>query len=254
MRPNEVKRKLAAGGTVFGVFVGFGSPGLAEVLAYCGLDFVMIDAEHGALDPHDVEGMTLAVEAAGATPLVRVPANDPRILLRYLDVGPQGVMVPWCQSAAEAAAAVQATKYHPEGTRGLASVRAARYGVGMALPEYVKVANAETMVIAQVETVATLEALPEMLQVPGVDVFFIGPNDLSQSLGYPARPDEPAVREVIDRTLAQIIAAGKVAGIMSRDGASARRYREQGARFISINAPSLIAPAARAFLQTATAS
>jgi 2-keto-3-deoxy-L-rhamnonate aldolase RhmA len=118
----------------------------------------------------------------------------------------------------------------------------------MPLPEYVKVANAETMVVVQIETAAAVEALPEMLQVPGVDVYFIGPNDLSQSLGYPARPEEPAVQEVIEQALSQILAAGKTAGIMVRDAAGMRRYRERGARYITVSAPGLIAPAARAFV------
>jgi 2-keto-3-deoxy-L-rhamnonate aldolase RhmA len=252
MRPNQVKSKLAAGGSVVGIFVNQNSPALAELFGYCGFDYILIDAEHGSLDPGDVENLTRAVETAGITPIVRVPANDPRIILRYMDAGPQGIMVPWCQSAAEARAAVQATKYHPEGNRGLAGVRAARFGVGMALGDYVKTANAETLVIAQIETVAAVQALPEMLQVPGVDVFFIGPNDLAQSLGYPARQDEPAVLEVIESTIATILKAGKTAGFMVRDAVGARRYRERGVQFISIGSSSIIAPAARAFVRDAT--
>jgi 4-hydroxy-2-oxoheptanedioate aldolase len=248
VRENQVKRTLAVGGTVLGVFVATDSPSLVEIFAYSGFDFVLLDAEHGPLDPHQIENLIRACEVASVTALVRVPQNTPQTLLRYLDVGAQGVMIPWCQSAAEAAAAVQATKYYPEGKRGLAGVRAARYGVGMPLPEYVKVANAETMVVVQIETAAAVEALPEMLQVPGVDVYFIGPNDLSQSLGYPARPEEPAVQEVIEQALSQILAAGKTAGIMVRDAAGMRRYRERGARYITVSAPGLIAPAARAFV------
>jgi 4-hydroxy-2-oxoheptanedioate aldolase len=157
-------------------------------------------------------------------------------------------MVPWCQSAAEARAAVQAAKYHPEGRRGLAGIRAARYGVGMKLTDYVARANEETMVIVQIETVASVDALPEMLQVPGIDVFFIGPNDLSQSAGYPGRPEEPAVQEVIDRAIGLILGAGKTAGIMVRDAAGLRKYRDQGARFIAIGFTSVLAPAVRAFV------
>jgi 4-hydroxy-2-oxoheptanedioate aldolase len=248
VRPNEAKRKLAAGGTAIGVFQAFAAPAMTELLGYCGFDFVVIDAEHGPLDPKDVEDMTRAAEVTGTTPIVRVPQNIPQVLLRYLDVGPQGVLIPWCQSAAEAHAAVQATKYHPEGRRGLAGVKAAQYGIGMALAEYTRVANAETLVVVQIETAAAVEALPEILQVPGVDAFFIGPNDLSQSLGYPARPEEPAVQEVIDRALDTIIGAGKTAGIMVRDAAGLRRYRDRGARLITVSANSIMAPAARAFL------
>src|SRR5579871_1600172 len=135
VRANEAKRKLAAGGTVIGVFQAVAAPALTELFGYCGFDYVVIDAEHGPLEPKDVEDMVRAAELVGTTPIVRVPQNIPQVLLRYLDVGPQGVLIPWCQSAAEAQAAVQATKYHPEGRRGLAGVRAARYGVGMPLTE-----------------------------------------------------------------------------------------------------------------------
>jgi len=248
MGPNRTRQKLAVGTTTIGAFVAMDSPALVEVLGYCGFDFLVLDAEHGALDPHAIENMTRAAELSGATAIVRVPENNPRILLRYLDVGPQGLLIPWCQSAAEARLAVQGTKYYPHGTRGLAGVRAAKYGIATPLPQYVIDANNETLVVVQIETVTAVEALPEILTVPGVDVFFIGPNDLSQSLGYPARPDEPAVQEVIDRALSLILDAGKIAGIMVRDAAGLRRYRERGVTFITISANSLIAPAARAFL------
>jgi 4-hydroxy-2-oxoheptanedioate aldolase len=248
VRQNELKRKLAAGDTVLGVFVGYDCPPLVEVLGYTGFDYVLFDGEHGTLDPHDLENMVRAAETSDVTPLARITQNTPQTILRNLDVGVQGVMVPWCQSAAEARAAVQAAKYYPEGRRGLAGVRAARYGVGMKLTDYVARANDETMVIVQIETVASVDALPEMLQVPGVDVFFIGPNDLSQSVGYPGRPEEPAVQEVIDRATGLILGAGKTAGIMVRDAASLRKYRDQGARFIAIGFTSVLAPAARALV------
>lgn len=248
MRENRLKRTLAAGDLSVGIFYPFSAPGLLEVFAYSGFDFVVIDAEHGALEPAVVETLTLTAEAVGITPIVRVPQNIPQTILRYLDVGPQGVLIPWCQSAAEAQSAVQSAKYHPDGRRGLAGVRAARYGVGMPLTEYVTVANAEGMVVVQIETAATVAALPEMLEVPGVDVFFIGPNDLSQSMGYPGRPGEPAVQEMIARAIATILAAGRTAGIMVRDAAELVRYRDLGVRCITISTPSLVAPAARAFL------
>jgi 4-hydroxy-2-oxoheptanedioate aldolase len=251
MGPNTLKQKLAAGETVLGVFVGHDAPFLVEMLGYSGFDFVVLDAEHGALDPHHVEGLVRAAEVSAITPIVRVPQNTPQIVLRYLDVGAQGVLIPWCQSAAEARAAAQSARYYPDGRRGLAGVRAARYGVSQGLPEYVRQANAELLVAVQVETTLGIEALPEMLDVPGVDVFFIGPNDLSQSLGYPGRPDEPAVQAAIDGALAGIVGAGRTAGIMVRDAQSARRYAERGARFISTSVSGLIAPAARAFLSGA---
>jgi 4-hydroxy-2-oxoheptanedioate aldolase len=157
-------------------------------------------------------------------------------------------MIPWCQTAEQAREAVQAAKYFPEGNRGLAGARAAGFGMPMTLPEYVPLANAETMVIAQIETIQTLDALPEMLQVPGIDVFFIGPADLSQSMGYPGRIHEPIVQETIARTIAQILAAGKCAGIQTQDAADLKLMRERGVRFLTAAAYTLIARAAREFV------
>jgi 4-hydroxy-2-oxoheptanedioate aldolase len=248
MRPNAVKRKLAAGETVLGLFLGSDSPDLVEIFGYAGVDFVMIDAEHGSIDPHHAENLVRAAECAGITPLARVTQSTPQTILRFLDAGALGVMIPWCQTAAEARAAVQAVKYYPEGRRGLAGSRAAGFGMRMPLPDYVPLANAETMVIAQIETVATLDALPEMLQVPGIDVFFIGPTDLSQSMGYPGRTHDPVVQEVIERTIAQILAAGKHAGIQSRDAEDLKRNRERGVRFLSAAAYGLFARAVREFV------
>jgi 4-hydroxy-2-oxoheptanedioate aldolase len=242
---------LAAGEPALGIFAGFDAPFLLEIFGFTGFDFVVIDCEHGALDPHHVEGLVRAAESGGATPIVRVPQNIPQILLRYLDVGPQGVLIPWCQSAAEALAAAQATRYYPLGRRGLAGVRAAHYGVVEPLSQYTSQANEELHLTVQVETATAVQALPEMVQVPGVDAFFIGPNDLSQSLGYPGRPEEPAVQEVIDRALEMILAAGKTAGIMVKDAASARRYRERGVTMITISVGGLVAGASRAFLAAA---
>ncbi len=248
VKPNAVKRKLAAGETVLGLFLGSDSPDLVEIFGYAGLDFVMIDAEHGTIDPHHAENLVRAAECSGITPLARVTQSTPQTILRFLDAGAQGVMIPWCQSAGEARAAVQAVKYYPTGRRGLAGARAAAFGMQMPLPDYVPLANAETMVITQIETVGTLDALPEMLQVPDIDVFFIGPTDLSRSMGYPGRTHEPAVQEVIERTIAQILAAGKNAGIHTRDAEDLKRNRDRGVQFLSAGAYGVVARAVREFV------
>lgn len=251
MGPNTLKRKLQAGESALGIFVGFDAPWALEIFGYTGFDFVVIDAEHGPLDPHDVENLVRAAESGGATPIVRVPQNIPQILLRYLDVGPHGVLIPWCQSAAEAESAAQSARYYPDGRRGLAGVRAARYGVVEPLSEYTLQANRELLVTVQIETAAGVAALPDMLKVPGVDAFFIGPNDLSQSLGYPGRPQEPAVQTVIDQALERILGAGRTAGIMVKDAAGARAYRDRGVHMITISVAGLLAGASRAFLADA---
>lgn len=248
MAPNTLKRKLTTGESALGVFVGFDAAPVVEICGYCGFDFVVIDAEHGPLDPHHVEGLVRAAELSGITPIVRVPQNVPQILLRYMDVGPHGVLIPWCQSAEEARSAVRGTKYYPDGQRGLAGVRASSYGLQAPLSEYVQRANAETLVVVQIETATAVAALPEMLDVAGVDAYFIGPNDLSQSLGYPGRPDEPAVQAAIDRALGLIQGAGRMTGIMVRDADAARRYRQRGVNLITISVNGLLASSVRGFV------
>jgi 4-hydroxy-2-oxoheptanedioate aldolase len=247
MKQNVVKRKLAAGEPVLGLFVPMDSPDLVEMCGYAGLDFVLLDAEHGPMDAHDLVNMVRAAECGGITPLARVTQPTPQTILRFLDVGVMGVMIPWCQSAAEAEAAVRAAKYHPQGQRGIAGTRPAHYGVDVKLADYVVQANAETMVIVQIETAATLRALPEMVRVPGVDVFFIGPNDLAQSLGHPGRQDEPDVQEAIAAAIAVIRGAGKQVGFYVRTADDARAYHERGVNFLAAGVPSVIAPALRGF-------
>jgi len=251
MRHNVVKQKLSAGETVLGLFIGSDSPDLVEIFAYAGVDFVMIDGEHGSIDAHNVENMVRAAEATGITPLARVTQHTKQTILRFLDAGALGVMIPWCQTAAEAREAVRSVKYYPEGNRGLAGTRASGFGLPMPLSEYVPVANAETMVIAQIETVETLDALPEILQVPGIDVFFIGPTDLSQSMGYPGRVQEPAVQAAIERTIAQILAAGKHAGIQTQNAEDLKLNRDRGVQFLTAGAYTLVARAAREFVVSA---
>ncbi len=151
---NRAKAKLASGETVFGCFVRFGAPGLAELLALQGFDFLVLDAEHGGLDPDDCEDLVRAAQLRGAAPIVRVPANDRSTILRYMDIGAAGIHVPMIESAEAAVRAKRSVKYHPEGERGLGGVRAANYAQLEPLGEYVLHANRETMVVAQIETPA----------------------------------------------------------------------------------------------------
>lgn len=251
MRTNTTKAKLKAGETVFGCFVRYPDPSLVEVLAYQPWDFLVFDAEHGTVSPRDCENMVRAAELRGVTPLVRVTTNTPPIILRYLDTGAQGLHVPWVNSAAEAMAAVRAVKYHPEGTRGLAGARAADYAQTIPFDQYVIQANQETLVVVQVETAEAVERLPEIIAIPGIDVIFIGPTDLSQSYGAPGNAQAPAVQAAIQR-IVEIVGASDVAlGIMVRNLQAARDWRARGARYISIGLESLLRPAAADYLQGA---
>jgi 4-hydroxy-2-oxoheptanedioate aldolase len=251
MRNNATKARLQAGQTVYGCFVRYPDASLVEVLGYQPWEFLMFDGEHGTLEPRDCEHLVRAAELRGVTPIVRVPTNLPPTILRLLDTGAQGLHVPWVNSGAEAEAAVRAVKYHPRGTRGLAGVRAADFGQAGTLAEYVQKANAETLVVVHIETAEAVERLEEIVAVDGVDVIFIGPTDLSHSLGHPGEPQHPAVQAAFDRIVRVVAGTPLALGILVPTAAAARQWKERGARYIATTIESLLTPACRNYLAEA---
>jgi 2-keto-3-deoxy-L-rhamnonate aldolase RhmA len=250
LQTNTTKAKLKAGETVLGCFVRYPSASLVEVLGYAPWDFIVFDCEHGVMGPAEVEHMTRAAELRGVTPIVRVTTNQPYIILRFMDVGPQGLHVPWVNSAAEAEQVVRSVKYHPRGVRGLAGVRAADYAQAP-LGDYVQKANAETLVIIHIETQEAVECLPDIVAIDGIDVIFIGPTDLSQSYGVPGQPGHPVVQAAIDRIVEVVASSDKAMGIMVGTSQAAQQWRERGARYITIGLESLLIPNARDYLKAA---
>jgi len=253
MKTNTTKAKLKAGETVFGCFVRYPDASLVEVLAFSAWDFLVFDGEHGTIEPRDCEHMVRAAELRGVTPIIRVTTNLPPVILRFMDSGAQGLHVPWINTPAEAEAAVRAVKYGPRGSRGLASVRAADYGQAGPLGDYVQQANAETLVVLHIETAQAVDRLPEIAAVEGVDVIFIGPTDLSHSLGVPGQPQHPTVVAAMQK-IADSVASSKAAlGVMVGSAAGARQWRDRGARYIAVGLESLWTPAAREYLATVRA-
>lgn len=248
MRTNLVRQKLKSGQVVIGCFVGFPSAEVVEICGYSGYDFVMIDAEHGPISPHDAYHMVLAAEVSGTSPLIRVPRNDPSVVLRYMDTGAAGVMVPQINSADEARQVVEAVKYHPHGRRGLAQTRAASFGIGPTLREYTEIANAETLVIVQFENIAGLDHVSEVLQVPGVDVLLIGPSDLAQSMGLPGQLAHYDVLAVIDRVCEMCAESGVALGTIASDAESTNKLIERGFRMIAPSASGMMAQWSRDYL------
>ncbi|MFN0120489.1 MAG: HpcH/HpaI aldolase family protein [Blastocatellia bacterium] len=253
MRTNTTRAKLKAGGTVYGCFVRYPEATLAEMLGYYGWDYLLLDGEHSTITPRDCENLVRACELRDITPIVRVSTNQPQIILQYLDTGVQGAQVPMINTAAEAEACVRAVKYMPRGGRGLAGVRAANFGQvqPFSFKEYTARANQETMVIAQVETVQAVEALPEILATPDVDVIFLGPTDLSQSLGHPGDFNHPLVQETFTRVIDQVNASDKVLGTLVSNLEGAQKWRDRGARYMMITMEALLGPACRSFLAEA---
>ena len=235
MRINATRAKLASAEPVAGLIVPVAAPVLVDLAALAGFDYVLIDTEHGHLGFEAAEHLIRAAEAAGVTPLARASHNAPAEILRLLDIGAQGVMVPQVSSAADAEAAVRAVKFHPRGNRGLAGSRVADYGLTGSMADYVAHANRETMVLALIEDIRAVEDFAAILAVEGIDVLFIGASDLAQSMGYPGHPDHPQVRAAIDRIIAQGVAASRIVGVNAATGETAASYLSRGVRFFALS-------------------
>ncbi|HEX6006135.1 MAG TPA: aldolase/citrate lyase family protein, partial [Burkholderiales bacterium] len=213
MKRNRMKEKLKAGEPVFGMSVMIPSPQIVEMAGAAGFDWVLLDCEHGTLTLESVELMAMAAEACGITAIARPVTRSAEHILQVLDRGVMGVQVPHVNTAAEAREVLAAVKYHPAGKRGLAAgTRSAVYDSIGTLSEYVKAANEATLIAIQLEDEPAIRNIDELLQVDGIDVYFIGPSDLSQSMGYPGNPKAPPVAEAIESSFRKIVAAGRTPG------------------------------------------
>jgi len=218
-----------------GMWICSGSPLIAEICAGAGLDWVLIDMEHCPNGLESVLTQLQAVAAYPVTPVVRVPANDPVLTKQVLDLGAQTVLVPMVSSAQEARAAVAAAQYPPHGIRGVGSAlaRSARWN---RVEGYLDSAAEHVSVIVQVETTAGVEAADEIAAVPGVDGVFVGPSDLSASMGLLGQQSHPDVVAAVRRTFAAAAAAGTPVGVNAFDPKVARSYADDGAGFILVGA------------------
>ncbi len=248
MLENRTKRRLDEGKVVIGCFTKYVDAALAEFVALQGFDFLVFDGEHGSIEPPDVEHLTRAAEVRGVTPMARVPRNEAATILRFLDRGVHGVHVPWVNSAEEAERVVQAVKYHPRGVRGLAGGRASDWGVHEPIGAYTERSNRETLVVVHVETSRAVTGVSEFLEIDGVDVIFLGPTDLSHSLGHPGRLDHPEVQAAMEQVAEAVAGSAKVLGVFAAGPAMARRWVDRGARYITTGVEGLIATGARTYL------
>ena len=246
---NHFKRALAARQPQIGLWAGLAHPYTAEICAGAGFDWLVIDGEHS---PNTLQTMLSQLQAVApypVMPVVRPGSNDPVELKRILDIGAQTVLIPMVQSAEEAARAVAAVRYPPQGIRGVGSAlaRAARWN---RVPDYLARANEEICVLVQIETPQGLEALESIAAVEGVDGLFIGPADLSANMGYLSEPDHPEMLATLDRTIERIVATGRAAGILHGDPARAQHFLDLGATFVAVGADaSLLARASEQLVQ-----
>jgi 4-hydroxy-2-oxoheptanedioate aldolase len=220
MRPNVTKEKLCRGETVVGIMLLSADPHVVGIVAATGFDFVMFDLEHTSLSHERLERLVQAADAAGITPMTRVPGGSRGDILRALETGVRGVMVPMVETAADAAQAARFSRYHPAGERGAYFLSYnSGYGSGT-LPEHFAACNEALLLIAQIETRAGVENAAAIAQTPGIDVLFVGPADLSQSLGVPGQMGHERVLEASEATLDAARAAGKWGGVIGPDNAT----------------------------------
>ncbi len=246
-----LKIKLAAGQKLTGCAIQSPMPAFAEICGLAGFDFLFIDAEHGPLSEADCLAMVTAAQLRGLATLIRVPAARPEVILRYMDIGAAGVIVPGVSNAGEAAAAVAAVKYHPLGKRGINATRASDYGLSLPMKEYMARANEETIVWPILETEEAVEQAAAILTTPGIDGAIIGAGDLAQSLGYPGETSHPAVAKAIERLMAAGRRTGKPMANVVRPGERVEDYYRQGCQIAIVFAYSLFAAAAKAFVAEA---
>jgi len=233
LRENRVKRVLKEGGSVVGTMVSeFRDIVVAQVLASAGLDFFIMDMEHGSFGLETVADVAQVARLAGITPLVRVPDHAYPWLCRPLDAGVMGLMVPRIETRAQLEAVVTAIKYPPLGRRGCAiTARQTEFGTA-ALPGWLEWANAETLLIVQIEEKSAVEDIDNILSVPGVDVALIGPNDLSISLGVPGQVKSATMQAAMQRVVDAAARHGVASGLHTPDLEQLLAWRDRGMRFL----------------------
>ena len=234
----QLRQRLAAGHTALGSFVGeFRTPAIATLMGQVDLDFLLVDTEHGSLNPEDVAGHIVAAKSAGLTPWVRVSTVDRTEITRVLDAGAEGIMVPMVRSVEDARKAVAVSKYPPRGQRGAHFLRPHNnYQPPTDIGAYMNQANARLFTILQVETLEAAAQVDELAAVEGVDMLYIGPGDLSIAMGYPGQVGHPQVLEVVERMAQSCMAHGKFAGSHCNDPAMVAELVGRGIQVIGLGA------------------
>jgi 4-hydroxy-2-oxoheptanedioate aldolase len=234
----QIKPKLRRGEPV-AIVAGLQSSDIIDYLGPFGFDGMWIECEHGPVSWEQIGDMSRACDLWKMASIVRVPANEPWIITRTFDRGASGIVVPHVSTQAEAEAVVRAAKFGPIGERGMFGSRRS-YGVA----DYFAQANDETLVVVLIEEMEAIRNLDAILTVEHIDVFFVAPSDLAQTMGYPGQPGHPEVQRVVDEALRTIVAAGRTAGALPT-AETLPRYHELGARFFLFSWLSWLASGAR---------
>jgi 4-hydroxy-2-oxoheptanedioate aldolase len=229
----EFRRRVLKGDKLIGAFLNTGSPTIAEIAGVCGLDWCLLDMEHGSGSWEMLAYQLMALHGSGAAPIVRLPSIDNVYFKRALDLGAWGLMLPNVNTAEEAENAVAFSRYPPRGTRGVSSVnRGARYGIQF--DEQLENAHLSTLIIAQIESPLALENLEEIASVDGVDALFVGPADLSVTMGIPKQFEHPDFLEAIGATVRAASRSGKASGILGFTESDIQRYYTLGFSLVAV--------------------
>jgi 4-hydroxy-2-oxoheptanedioate aldolase len=242
---NLFKQALRDKQPQIGLWVGLADAYVAELLAGAGFDWLLIDGEHAPNDVRSVLAQLQAVAPYPSHPIVRPPIGDVALIKQLLDTGAQTLLVPMVETAEQAALMVAATRYPPQGIRGVGSAlaRSSRWNQ---ITDYLHLADQEMCVLVQIESATGLRNLEAIAQVRGVDGVFFGPADLSASMGYLGQPGHPGVQRAITQGMEIVLASGKAPGILTADSALARQYLDAGALFVAVGVDTtLISGAAR---------
>ena len=230
--PNNFKRDLLAGKRLIGCWSSLANALTTEVLGIAGFDWILLDGEHSPNDVGTFIPQLMALKDSSSAPVVRPPCNNEVEMKRLLDAGFYNFLVPFVESADEALRAVRATRYPPQGVRGVSvSQRSNRYGT---VPDYFKSINDHICVMVQIESRAGVAAAKAISAVDGVDCIFVGPSDLAAGLGHLGNAGHPDVQQAIAAVFADAKACGKPTGILAPVEADARRYIEMGATFVGV--------------------
>ncbi|HCG90674.1 MAG TPA: hypothetical protein DEZ08_02390 [Dehalococcoidia bacterium] len=241
MRKNKIKIKLSNGEAVV-VVMGLLTSEIIDFLGPSGIDGFWLECEHGSVTWSQIGDMTRACDLWENSSVTRVNANEPWLITRTLDQGSMGVVVPHVNSRAAAEKAVRGTKFAPLGDRGTFGGRQS-YGVS----NYVNTANDQTLLVVLLEEIEALDNLDEILQVDDIDVFFVAPNDLSQTMGYLGNQEHPVVQEKIHQALDKIVKSGRIAGTLVNDN-NVDKYIDLGVKFLATSLNGWVMQSAQKFV------
>ncbi|WP_333823213.1 2-dehydro-3-deoxyglucarate aldolase [Pinisolibacter sp.] len=230
--PNRFRSALATRDRLIGVWCSLAGPITTEILGLAGFDWILLDAEHAPNDVLTLIPQLMALKDSPSAAVVRPAWNDTVQIKRLIDAGFHNFLVPFVQSAEEARRAVAATRYPPQGVRGVSvAQRSNRYGT---VADYLKIVNDNIAVVVQIENLAGVEAAAEIAEVDGVDGLFVGPSDLAAALGHLGDPGHPEVQSAMALVFAAAAKAGKSSGILAPVEADARRYLDLGVNLVAV--------------------